>query len=155
ISPGIYCRDQDEKGITSLDHRAYSIWKLVDEGRLPLYAEYHEDPVPILVPRRADGGHRDRVWDVLKEAHWGNLDGYRVVEGHHIEGPLFNRAAAINTAARIAGNWSVAVIVDGDVFIPREQVDKAVADARATGRVVAAFNEIRYLAEAATNAVLR
>jgi glycosyltransferase involved in cell wall biosynthesis len=158
IAPAIYCRDQEEKGITSADHRAHMIWKVVaeySEDKLPLYAEYHEDPVPVLVPRRADGGHRDKIWDLIKLAHWSKLDGYRVVEGHHVEGPLFNRAAAINTAARIAGNWSVAVIADSDIFLDRKQIDKAVAAARETGRLVAAFNEVRYLSEVVTSTMLR
>ena len=52
----------------------------------------------MLVPRRADGGRRDELWNFCREWWKRSLD-IPIVEGHHNDGP-FNRSAAINSAAR-------------------------------------------------------
>src|SRR5690606_34087100 len=154
ISPALKCRDEDEKGITSADHRKHLLWRHVYRGSLPLYAEFREHPIPVLVPRRDDHGERDKLWEFVKGKVWPTYDGYQVVEGHHVSGP-FNRSEAINTAARIAGNWDVAVIADGDAWVPKEQLDAAVKMARETGRLVSAFTEVWMLPEATTHGLLR
>lgn len=89
---------------------------------------------PILVPRRADNGIRDTIWAHLRQ-RWEAL-GYPVVEGHHDEreGP-FNRSRAINRAARAAGGWDVALILDGDVWVQPHQLEGAEMDALSTGRL--------------------
>ena len=61
--------------------------------------------------------------------YWDARPDYRVVEGEHTEGP-FNRSAAINAAAKLAGNWDVAVIADADTWVPYAQLDEAVRLAR-------------------------
>jgi hypothetical protein len=48
--------------------------------------------------------------DEVEDMYWDARPDYRVVEGEHTEGP-FNRSAAINSAAKLAGNWDVADIV--------------------------------------------
>ena len=69
----------------------------------------------ILVPRRDDNGYRDELWAWTK-AWWEREQSHMpIIEGYHTDG-LFNRSAAINTAARIAGDWDVAVIIDADVI---------------------------------------
>jgi hypothetical protein len=79
----------------------------------------------ILVPRRDDGGYRDELWDWCR-AWWEREQSHMpVVEGHHTDG-LFNRSAAVNTAARIAGAWDVAVIIDSDVLCDPNRVKEAV-----------------------------
>lgn len=154
ISPALKCRDEDEKGITSADHRKHLLWRHVDRDSLPLYAEFREHPIPVLVPRRDDHGERDKLWKFVKGKVWPTYEGYQVVEGHHVSGP-FNRSEAINTAARIAGNWDVAVIADGDAWVPKEQLDAAVKMARETGRLVSAFTELWMLPEVTTQGLLR
>ena len=92
----------------------------------------------IVVPRRADGGRRDALWQFTRR-HWEAL-GWPIVEGHHDEGP-FNAAAARNAAARIAGEWEVAVFVDADtVMLDHEPVRKAVRIADASGQMVRPYN---------------
>src|SRR5690606_37478462 len=100
IDPQLRCRDQDETGITSADHRKHRLWLYIDGDRLPMYAAFRESPVPVLVPRRDDGGRRDLLWSFIKRAYWATMPGYQVVEGYHIEGP-FNRSAGVNIAAKI------------------------------------------------------
>lgn len=67
--------------------------------------------VPILVPRRRDDGPRDEIWDGIMREYWYDANLY---EGYHETDGPFNRSAAINTAADLAGDWDVAVIADAD-----------------------------------------
>jgi hypothetical protein len=94
----------------------------------------------ILVPRRADNGHRDRLWGWVRAWWERELPELRIVEGIH-EGGLFNRAAAVNAAARKAGKWDVAVVIDADVICDPEHVREAIAMAAASGnRLVLPFD---------------
>jgi hypothetical protein len=56
-----------------------------------------------------------------------------IFEGHHNDG-LFNRSAAVNRAAGLAGEWDVAVIIDADVICDAERVKQAVELAHRTGQ---------------------
>jgi len=90
----------------------------------------------LLVPRRPDGGHRDRLWNWCR-SHWRRVcPGLPILEGASPDGP-FNRSAAINVAA--AGDWDIAVILDADVFAPGEQVFAAEEIARSSGRMALGF----------------
>jgi hypothetical protein len=112
--------------------------------------------VVFLVPRRADGGHRDRLWAWCKPRWEREHPDWPVIEGHHTIGP-FNRSAAINAASDIAdgdGAWDVAVVIDADVIVPPEQVREAVARAQRTGRVIWAFNQRLGLSEKGTEKLL-
>lgn len=90
--------------------------------------------VVVLVPRRADGGHRDRLWEFVRQRWATDFPDWPVVEGHHDNG-LFNRSAAINRAAKQAGAWDVAVITDSDIIGNPGAVVDAVAKAYGTGRM--------------------
>jgi hypothetical protein len=69
-----------------------------------------------LVPRRNDGGHRDKLWEYAR-ARWEKyLPDVEIFEGHHDRGS-FNRAAAINRAARAAGAWDLGIVIDSDVMM--------------------------------------
>lgn len=109
--------------------------------------------VVLLVPRRADGGHRDRLWAACK-ARWQKLHPkWDIIEGHHEDGP-FNRSAAVNRAAREAGEWDVAVIIDSDVLLHPENVKAAVRTARKTGKVTWAHRRWVGLTNGATAQLL-
>lgn len=110
--------------------------------------------VVVLVPRRADNGPRDALWTWCKERWQRYHPDYRIVEGHHDDGP-FNRSAAINTAARLAGEWDIAVVIDADIFLRASQVKAAVDKARKTGRVTWAHTRWRGLSEDWTKRVVR
>jgi glycosyltransferase involved in cell wall biosynthesis len=139
VDSPFYCADEDEADISSVTYNRD--WRHVDADRLPMFADYHHKPVPVLVPRRDDGGHRDRLWRWVQDRYWADHPGYRIVEGHHVEGP-FNRSVALNLAAQIAGNWDVAIIADSDAWVSSEQLHAATKLARETNRLVAAFDEV-------------
>ncbi|HEY6568539.1 MAG TPA: glycosyltransferase [Actinomycetota bacterium] len=90
----------------------------------------------ILVPRRADDGPRDALWEWCRTQKWEREQSHMpIFEGHHNDG-LFNRSAAVNKAARLAGDWDVAVIIDSDVFIDPTRLKEAVKLAHKTGKLV-------------------
>jgi glycosyltransferase involved in cell wall biosynthesis len=146
-----YCADEDTRGISSVEYAQQ--WRHIDPQRLPLYAEYRATDIPVLVPRRNDHGHRDHLWRWTQDTYWRKQRGFRVVEGHHVEGP-FNRSLALNLASDIAGNWDVAVIADSDAWVPPEQLAEAVTLARKTNRLVAAFTEVHEVGEKDTAELL-
>ncbi len=104
----------------------------------------------VIVPYRADGGHRDRLWHHLLDRYWSALP-YPITRGEHTDGP-FNRSAAINTAA--ARRWGVAVIADADTWVPARQLTEAITTANRTGRLVAAFTSVVELDRDCTAAIL-
>lgn len=109
--------------------------------------------VAILVPRRADGGHRDRLWDFARKRWETDFPDWPIIEGHHNTGP-FDRSAALNTAAREASDWDVAVVIDADVLANRDAARTAVDVAAATGRMVVSHNERVMLTREGTKKVL-
>lgn len=109
--------------------------------------------VVILVPRRADGGHRDLLWRFCRDWWTRDHPDWPIIESHHDEGP-FNRSAAINAAAREAGEWDVAVIIDADVLANPDAVRTAADIAAATGRLVVSHNDRIMLNKAGTTKIL-
>lgn len=109
--------------------------------------------IPVLVPRRPDHGHRDLLWRHLQLHFWSKLPGYDLICGESPPGP-FNRAAAINQAAKHAGRWRIAVIADSDTWVPHWQLAAAVNTAHHTGLLTAAFTHVVELTEAATASTL-
>lgn len=106
--------------------------------------------VVVLVPRRADGGVRDRLWQFCRR-WWESEFDWPIIEGHHDTGP-FNRSAAVNSAAE--GDWDVALIIDGDVVASAHQVQAAVDNAAATGRLTLAYERYVNLNQQMTTKVL-
>jgi len=100
----------------------------------------------LLVPRRADSGPRDRLWEWCRERWERYFPDVEVVEGHHDDGP-FNRAAAINRAAAAAGAWDVGIVIDADVFLRVSQVRSAIERAHETGKVTWAHRRWRGIRE--------
>lgn len=92
--------------------------------------------VRLLVPRRSDGGHRDRLWAFCKRYWAQERPAWEIVEGQHEKGS-FNRSAALNSAA--AGEWDVAVILDADTILDIEPIERAIDIAHDTGRLVLPF----------------
>lgn len=106
----------------------------------------------LLVPRRADGGPRDKVWAWCRAAWEALHPDLPIYEGHHNVG-LFNRSAAVNRAADLAdrdGRWDVGVVIDSDVFLAPGQVRAAIAIARESGHVTWAFRRWRGVTREAT-----
>lgn len=109
--------------------------------------------VVVLVPRRPDGAHRDRLWEFCRRP-WEER-GWPIIEGgHHADEGLFNRSAAINRAAAEAGNWDYAFIVDADVIAGDEQVIEALNRARRWDVLCFAFSAYFALDQAGTDRLL-
>jgi hypothetical protein len=109
--------------------------------------------IPVLIPWRSDGGHRQKIWDYLQSHYWAHLPQYRIVEGACGEG-AFNRAQAVNDAASKAGDWTVAVIADADTWVPAHNLAAAVDKTVSTGKLTAAFDTVIELTEKCTDTIL-
>lgn len=107
----------------------------------------------ILVPRREDGGHRDRLWAHCKALWIERHPEWEIYEGHHNDGP-FNRSSAVNLAAEMAGDWDVALIIDSDVITAPDSVEDAVKLAYSTDKMVVAHDERVMLSKSGTESVL-
>lgn len=103
--------------------------------------------VAVLVPRRPDGAHRDRVWRWVADRWATEHPAWRVVEGFDSGDGPFNRARALNDAAERAGSWSVGMVADADSFVGADQATSAVRIAGALGQACFAFSRYRYLSK--------
>lgn len=110
--------------------------------------------VVILVPWRSDDGARAKVWEVCRQRWEALFPDWLIVEGISPDGP-FNRSAAINHAARRAGDWDVAVVIDADVMLQRSNVLAAVELAADTGKVTWAHRRWRGMTQEATERLTR
>jgi GT2 family glycosyltransferase len=96
----------------------------------------------ILVPRREGFQDRDQTWQWCRK-WWGHeFPQFTIYEGHHEVG-LFNRSAALNTAAGMAGDWDMALVIDSDVVAHPQKIRDALEQAQASGYVVYPF-DVRY-----------
>ena len=107
----------------------------------------------ILVPYRPDGGHRDRLWGFTRTWLERHHPGHSIHVGSSPDGP-FNRSAAINEAARAAGDWDVAVVCDSDTVVPPTHLDEAVVAAHATGLLASALSSVVELTRRSTDLLL-
>lgn len=95
--------------------------------------------VVLLVPRRDGFADRDALWAFTRRWWEEQFPDWPIFVGDHTEG-LFNRSAAVNAAARAAGDWDVAVVIDSDVLIgPVASVRAAVPRAIETGQMTVPF----------------
>lgn len=80
----------------------------------------------ILVPRRADHGRRDELWKFTKKWLTKHYPDYTIIEGNCPDDEPFNRSKAINHAAKLAGDWDMAVIHDGDNICDLDSFARAI-----------------------------
>ena len=112
--------------------------------------------VVVLVPRRDGDPERDGIWAWVRR-YWETQVGLDIFEGHDgIWGDVtpFNRSLAINRAAEAAGDWDVAVIIDGDVILDHRQVHGCVAKTLSTGTIGLAYTERDQLTAQGTPQIL-
>lgn len=91
--------------------------------------------VAVFVPRRGDGGHRDKLWEFCRAWWLERHPNWPIYVGRSPDGP-FNRSAAVNDAAAQAGDWEVGIVLDADVIVNPEAVYDSVATATRTGKLV-------------------
>lgn len=109
--------------------------------------------VVVLVPRRAGIEDRDRLWEFVSRWWATEHPEWTIHVGASPEGP-FNRGAAINAAARAAGDWDIALVVDADVVADPAQVTAAVERAATTGRMTLAYSNYFALDDHTTAQIL-
>jgi glycosyl transferase family 7 (putative galactosyltransferase) len=107
--------------------------------------------VRLIVPRRSDGGHRDRLWAFCRRYWVQQRPEWEIVEGIHDDGP-FNRSQAINRAAE--GEWDLGVILDADTILDCEPIDRGAELAVETGRLVLPFDVRCLLSRQGTQHIL-
>jgi hypothetical protein len=104
----------------------------------------------VAVPYKPDFGHRDQLFTHLKDNFW-NMIGLKLSVGSSTEDP-FNRSKAINQA--LQGDWEFAVIADADTWVPAKNLRHALLTAKATGKLVAAFDAVVELNRPCTMSIL-
>jgi hypothetical protein len=110
--------------------------------------------VVILCPRREGYADRDALWSFTRPWWTTTYPDWPLIEGYH-EGGLFNRSAAVNNAAALAGDWDVALVIDSDVLADEGNVRKAVEMADQQGNMVVPFELRHNLNARGTRAILR
>lgn len=108
--------------------------------------------VVILIPFRSSDARRDQLLDFTR-CWLDNSHTWPVILGESPEGP-FNRAAALNDAARRAGDWDYAVVYDADTVVPARQLTGALQMAQVTGRATYAFSSVVELGQGCTDDLL-
>jgi glycosyl transferase family 7 (putative galactosyltransferase) len=108
--------------------------------------------VRLVVPRLADHGERDGLWEFCRDYWREQLPEFELVEGHHEGDRPFNRSASINQAAK--GHWDVAVILDSDTIVDADEVRAAVALAAESGELVLPFHLRNMLSAEGTKEIL-
>lgn len=107
----------------------------------------------ILLPWRPDHGWRDKLWEFCRKRWEENFPDWPIHEGSCDDGP-FNRSQAINRASEAAGEWDVALVIDGDTVSEPDAVRRAVAYALATGGLGIAHDKRVMMTERATRQAL-
>lgn len=110
--------------------------------------------VVILVPYRADGGRRDELWAWVRARYAALHPDYELFVGTHQTAGPFNRSLAVNRAAKKAGAWDIAAIVDADSFVSAAALDAGIQRCTATGQMVLPYDRFVYLSRAMSDAVL-
>lgn len=109
----------------------------------------------VAIPYRPDNGHRDRLFAHLQDHYWHHI-GLPVIIGRdgsrEFDHREFNRSRSINKALEC--DWDLAVVADADTWVPARQLHQALATARRTGRLVAAFDSVVELSRQCTTDIL-
>ncbi len=110
----------------------------------------------VLVGRRPDDGHRDRLWRFCED-RWHTSLGWPIYEGLHTttDRPEFCLSVASNRAAAAAGDWDVAIYIGADwIAGTAEQITAAATLSLAVGQLVFAHDRTVVLNEAMTTHLL-
>lgn len=109
--------------------------------------------VVVLVPRREDNGRRDRIWRYVKAWMIAHHPEYEIFEGTD-EGESFSLSKARNNAARHAGDWDVAVILDSDTIAAPDILEAAVQRASRSMNLVVAGDTRLCMDQTSTDRIL-
>ncbi len=112
----------------------------------------------ILVGRRPDGGHRDRLWSYC-QSFWTHELGWPICVGLYNDPGPFCLAHASNRAKALADEqhpgWEVALYVGADVVLgSADQARQAVAEAEETGWITYPHDHYYSLSQEGTDRIL-
>lgn len=119
-----------------------------DDVKKPKSGEPH---VVILVPWRGGDPNREKAWEAVRKS----LEplGWPIYTGDAEGG--WNRSAAINAAAKSAGDWDVAAIIDADTIEDLAALQQAATEAHKQGSaVVPWFERYKLSAQGSVNFLL-
>lgn len=95
--------------------------------------------VVTLVPFTSDEPSRVEAWEAV-QTWWTKNIGLPIFVGES-DSSAFNMSLARNRAAKKAGDWDVAVILDADTIVSQQQLKVGIALANKTGAVVYPYAE--------------
>ncbi len=95
----------------------------------------------VLIPWRGGDVDREFAWNLVKR-RWAETE-FEVYVADSPKRKKFNRAAAINEAAKAAGDWDVAIIADADTWDNISACRRAVAYVTKNGGACVPWN-VRY-----------
>lgn len=107
----------------------------------------------VLAPWRPGSAEREALWRYVQGWWSEQFPDLTIYTAPGPEGP-FNRAAAINVAAELAGEWDVALVVDTDSIPEARNVTAAIATAAGSGAMVVAHTRRHMLTKQATTKIL-
>lgn len=107
----------------------------------------------LLVPYRADGGQRDRLWRFCRRRWQQIAPDVQLIEGEDAGEGLWCRSEALNDAAAQTAA-EVLIVCDADVFTTREQLDLLIHVAATTRRFTVGFHRTVKLDPTGTDMVL-
>lgn len=108
----------------------------------------------ILMPYRSDGGgRRDQLFGFVDMWLRRHHNRYPIYLGKSPDGP-FNRGAAINDAARNAGQWDVAVVHDADTLVQPQQLVRGVVSVLANSGVAYPYETYMYLNQESSDHII-
>jgi hypothetical protein len=107
----------------------------------------------ILLPWRSDNGWREKLWQYCRTIWEREFPDWSIHIGPSDDGP-FQRSQAVNRAAAEAGDWDVALIIDGDTVSHPQAVRAAVSHALDSGGLAIAHRSRLMLTKSATQQLL-
>jgi hypothetical protein len=96
----------------------------------------------VLIPWRGGDNRREYLWDLTR--YWLEKLDWPIFTGDFVDGRNsneFNRGGSINTAAREAGDWDVALIGDADTYQDPDAAYAAAEIAASSGDLVVPWSE--------------
>lgn len=91
------------------------------------------------MPFTSNDESRIRIWNFVRK-WWSDNFPYPIYVGES-SGELFNISLARNRAAKAAGDWDVAIVLDADTLASPDQIEAAINLAIKTGGLVYPFKE--------------
>jgi Glycosyltransferase like family 2 len=107
----------------------------------------------LLVPIQPDNGRRDEVWKWVRDWYHDEVR-LPIFEGADETPGEFSMSRARNNAARAAGNWDVAIVVDADTIAHPDAIIRAISMADVSMNLVVAGDVRMRMDEHSSNRIM-